>query len=167
MMTCFRFRTACLLGLGALASLTMVVCARRAPPGSFATPSRRPGQPPGRTAGPCQCDLTLRGSALSGNPRLVAPFRFAIETPTPGDSDAAAFKARITVDPPPRSASTRSEWSPTRGCPIRSRSPSDSSPRSRKRKTIITSTGKPMRPTGPLRGSRPHGDRRRAAERTT
>ena len=43
--------------------------------------------------------LTLRGSALSGNPRLVAPFRFVIETPTPGNSVAAIFIARITVDP--------------------------------------------------------------------
>ena len=31
MMTYFRFSTACLLGLGTLASLTMFVCARRAP----------------------------------------------------------------------------------------------------------------------------------------
>ena len=37
--------------------------------------------------------MTLRGSALSGNPRLVAPFRFAIETPTPGNSGAATFNA--------------------------------------------------------------------------
>ena len=65
---------------------------------AFSRSSLSSSQPPGRTAGNHQ-GLTLRGSALSGNPRLVAPFRFVIETPTPGNSVAAIFIARITVHP--------------------------------------------------------------------
>ena len=44
-------------------------------------------------------ELTLHGSLLSGNPRLVAPFRFVEEKPPPTGSDASTFKTRLTVDP--------------------------------------------------------------------
>lgn len=44
-------------------------------------------------------ELTVRGSALSGHPSLVAPFRFTIATPASGGSDDAVFRARIRVDP--------------------------------------------------------------------
>ena len=97
-MTYFRFRTACLLGLGTLASLTMFVCARRGALAVSRLPHVEQASPLGVRRG-ISSRLTLRGSALSGNPSLVAPFRFAIEAPTPGNSGAATFNARITVDP--------------------------------------------------------------------
>ena len=90
------FRTACLLGLGASRPSRRWFV--RAPPAVSRLPHVNWASPLGVRRG-FVSKLTLRGSALSGNPRLVAPFRFAIETPTPGDSDAATFNARITVDP--------------------------------------------------------------------
>jgi hypothetical protein len=42
-------------------------------------------------------ELTIRGSALSGNPRLVASFRFIAATPAPNGSNATAFTTRLTV----------------------------------------------------------------------
>jgi hypothetical protein len=43
-------------------------------------------------------ELSIRGAALSGNPRLVAPFRFVEKTAAPSGSDATRFRTRLTVD---------------------------------------------------------------------
>ncbi len=43
-------------------------------------------------------DLTVSGSNLSGNPRLIAPFRFRLTDPAPAGSDASSAKLRLTVD---------------------------------------------------------------------
>ena len=43
-------------------------------------------------------EVTIAGSNLAGNPRLIAPFRFQIEPlPTPAKSDAANWKVKLTV----------------------------------------------------------------------
>jgi len=94
-MTSFRFRTACLLGIVALASARTSGYARRSPPEVPSLPHVNEITPLGVRRG-FASRLTVRGSALSGIPRLIAPFRFAVETPTPNDSDAATFKVRIT-----------------------------------------------------------------------
>lgn len=44
-------------------------------------------------------ELTAQGSALVGNPRLVAPFKFVVVTPAPSGSDANRFKTRFTIAP--------------------------------------------------------------------
>jgi len=97
-MTRFRFRTACLLGIGVIASAPTSGHARRSPLEVPSLPHVNEISPLGVRRG-FASRLTVRGSALSGNPRLIAPFRFAVETPTLNDSDATTFKVRITVDP--------------------------------------------------------------------
>ena len=43
-------------------------------------------------------EVTISGSNLAGNPRLIAPFRFQIEPlPAPAKSDAANWKIKLTV----------------------------------------------------------------------
>src|SRR4051794_15713438 len=44
-------------------------------------------------------ELTVHGSALAGNPRFVAPFKFTVEDAKADESDTVVFKARITADP--------------------------------------------------------------------
>lgn len=43
-------------------------------------------------------EVTINGANLGGNPRLIAPFRFAIVEPAPAGSDAANWKLRLNVD---------------------------------------------------------------------
>jgi hypothetical protein len=44
-------------------------------------------------------ELTIRGARLSGNPRLVAPFRFTEANQGGRPSDPISFTTRVTVDP--------------------------------------------------------------------
>jgi hypothetical protein len=44
-------------------------------------------------------DLSVNGSNLAGNPRLIAPVGFTLATPAPAGSDASSWKLKLTVDP--------------------------------------------------------------------
>ena len=93
-----RFRTISLLGLAVVASLTTAGCASRERSADSVLPRVDEIRPLGVRRG-FAIELIVRGSALAGNPRLVAPFKFAVAAPKPGDSEFAMFKARMTVDP--------------------------------------------------------------------
>jgi hypothetical protein len=54
--------------------------------------------PYGATRG-TDAELTVDGANLAGNPRLIAPFRFAPATPPPAGSDASHVKFKVTIDP--------------------------------------------------------------------
>jgi len=91
-------RTAGLLGLGLLAAAVAFHSARGEPPAAAPRPRVDEMSPLGVRRG-FTCELTIRGSALSGNPRLVAPFRFIVAAPPPNGSDASTFTIRLTVAP--------------------------------------------------------------------
>jgi hypothetical protein len=93
-----RFRTACLVGIGVLAAALAFVGVRPEPPAVPPTPRVDEISPLGIRRG-YGTQLTVRGEALLGNPRLVAPFRLVVAPPTPSASNANTFETRLTVDP--------------------------------------------------------------------
>jgi hypothetical protein len=92
------FRTACLVGLGVLAAALAFVWVRREPAAVPPSPRVDAVSPLGVWRGYAN-ELTVRGAAMLGNPRLVAPFRFVVASPAPSGSDANTFETRLTVDP--------------------------------------------------------------------
>jgi hypothetical protein len=91
-------RAVSLLALVALACIPTAGCASRELPTFPLLPRVDEVSPRGVRRG-YPIELTIRGSSLSGNPRLVAPFKFAVDAARPGDSEANSLRVRITVDP--------------------------------------------------------------------
>lgn len=65
--------------------------------GEAAPPDIKGTTPFGLTRG-MSTDLTIQGSNLAGNPKLITPFAFTMDAPAEG-SDASNFKLKVTADP--------------------------------------------------------------------
>ena len=83
----YRVRLAVALGLSAILSAQ----AQAAPPQISGI------NPLGAQRG-VSTTVTVSGTNLAGNPRLLAPFKFVVAAPAPAGSDAANAKLALTVD---------------------------------------------------------------------